>query len=80
MRRDVFISYLRGGGWGRRWLVFGGAVAGIDDDAGLAPGGDEIEAGGGGVELDDEVVEVFELFHEIVNFGFEFFLEPKFGS
>ena len=75
MKRDVFISYLRGGGWGRRGVVIGGAVAGIDDDAGFAPGGDEGEAGGGFVELDDEVIEVFELLHELGDFGFEFCLE-----
>jgi len=74
-RAKRFAERLGGGGRGRRGVVFGRAVAGIDDDTGLAPGGDEGEAGGGFVELDDEVIEVFELFHEIGDFGFEFFLE-----
>ena len=64
-----------GGGWGRGrdFIVVGGAVSGVDDAAGLTPGGDEVAACGGGVVVDDEVVEVLELFHQGGDFGVEVF-------
>ncbi len=46
-------------------------MAGVYDEAGLAPGGDEVAAGFGAVVLDDEVVEIVELFHEGGDFGVE---------
>ena len=52
-------------GWrgsGRFFLA--GAVAGIDDDAGLFPSLDETGAGLGVGELEDEVVEIAEVFEE----------------
>lgn len=70
MRAHRFAAQLRGGCWWR-WVVIAGSVAAIDDDAGFAPGVNEGEAGVGGVVLDDEVVEVFELLHEVGDFGIE---------
>ena len=68
-----------GGGWCERrghWRFFlAGAVAGIDDDAGFFPGLDETGAGLGAFELEDEVVEIAEVFEEGGGVGFDFFEE-----
>lgn len=48
---------------------FAGAVAGIDDDPGLFPRGDEGAAGGGAIELHDEVVEGFDPVHQAGHAG-----------
>lgn len=57
--------------WG--FIVFGAvAAAGIDDDAGVLPGLDEAAAGLGGVVLDDEVVEIAEVFEEGGGVGGDF--------
>lgn len=57
------------GGFGR------GAGAGVDDGAGLAPGGGEAGAGCGVFELDDEVGEVGDLGAEGGDVGLDFFEE-----
>lgn len=62
-------------GTGRWWSGRGSgrAAAGIYDDSRFAPGGEEGEAGGVLVVLEDEVVQVLELVHEVGDFGIEFF-------
>ena len=50
-------------------MFFAGAVAGVDDDAGLFPSLDETGAGCGVGELDDEVVEIAEVFEEVFEEG-----------
>ena len=62
----------RRGNGGRRFFLFAGAVAGIDDDAGFFPGFEETVAGLAAAELDDEVVEIAEVFEEGGGVGLDF--------